>query len=168
MKNSSYEQVCDYLIREQTKFYRLAYSYVQKEQDALDIVQNAICIALEKYPTMRNPAYIRTWFYRILVNESIAYRKKQHREILTKDLPEIIYEEPAYKRNNTFHELVKLLSDQERTILFLHYYEQFTLKEIATITKINLSTVKSKLYATLKKLRVLWKEDAPCNPERKK
>ena len=40
------------------------------------------------------------------------------------------------------------------TIIKLRFYEEMTLKEISQITGQNLNTVKSRLYAGLKKLRI--------------
>ena len=42
-----YDCTVQYIIENQNKFYRLAYSYVKEEQAALDVIQNAICRALE-------------------------------------------------------------------------------------------------------------------------
>ena len=47
--NAFVKELEDYLIAEQAKFYRLAYSYLYNEDEALDAVQNAICQALEKH-----------------------------------------------------------------------------------------------------------------------
>ena len=57
-----------YLIENQTHFYRLAYSTLRSREDALDAVQSAVCAALEKRHTLRDPDALRTWFYRILMN----------------------------------------------------------------------------------------------------
>ena len=43
--NAFVKELEDYLIAEQAKFYRLAYSYLYNEDEALDAVQNAICQA---------------------------------------------------------------------------------------------------------------------------
>ena len=37
-----------YLVVEQTRFYRLAYSYLRSQEDAMDAVQTAVCRALEQ------------------------------------------------------------------------------------------------------------------------
>ena len=42
-----YDCTVQYIIENQNKFYRLAYSYVKEEQAALDVIQNAICRGLE-------------------------------------------------------------------------------------------------------------------------
>ena len=49
MNTDLYEEITAYLIANQNQFYRLAYSYVQNQEDALDVVQNAVCRELEHY-----------------------------------------------------------------------------------------------------------------------
>ena len=46
------------------------------------------------------------------------------------------------------------LTEKESKVILLYYYEEMTLKEISQVTGQNLSTVKSRLYAGLKKLRI--------------
>lgn len=77
MEHDHYDIVVNYIIANQKKFYRLAYTYVRNENDALDIVQNAICSALEHYGSIREISYIKTWFYRVLVHESLNYIRKK-------------------------------------------------------------------------------------------
>ena len=57
-----------FLVEEQARFYRLAYSYLKNRDDALDAVQAAVCRALEKQDSLREAEAVRTWFYHILVN----------------------------------------------------------------------------------------------------
>ena len=63
----------EYILAHQADFYRLAYSYVKDRDAALDVVQESIVKALTKAGSLREPAYVKTWFYRILVNESITW-----------------------------------------------------------------------------------------------
>lgn len=63
----------EYITQNQQAFYRLAYSYTKNSDAALDVVQDAIVKGIEKLHTLRNPAYMKTWFYRILVNEGLNY-----------------------------------------------------------------------------------------------
>ena len=56
------------LLENYETYYRLAYSYVRQEQDALDIVQESAYKAIRDCKTVRNPDYLATWVYRIAVN----------------------------------------------------------------------------------------------------
>ncbi len=49
MTQNLYDRVVRCVIENQNKFYRLAFSYVQNQEDALDAVQSAVCKALEHY-----------------------------------------------------------------------------------------------------------------------
>lgn len=81
MSQNQKEALAAYLIANREKFYRLAFSYVRSQEAALDIVQNAVVKGLEHAESIREMAYIKTWFYRILVNESLSYMKKYGREV---------------------------------------------------------------------------------------
>ena len=47
MRQDLYDRIVDYIVENQDKFYRLAYSYVHNKEDALDIVQSAVLKALD-------------------------------------------------------------------------------------------------------------------------
>ena len=160
MKNDNYEKVVHYILNNQDKFYRLAYSYTKNKDSSLDIVQNAVCIALEKYNTIKNIDYIKTWFYRVLVNECLAYIKKAQKELLyeKENVKKDIYHEEAYDKGIELYNAIDKLSEDIKAVIMLHYYEEMTLKEISEITDTNLNTVKTRLYSGLKKLKLLVKE----------
>lgn len=77
MGQDLFDVLVEYIVENQAKLYRVAYCYVNNQDDALDVVQNAICKALENYCSLRNPDAIKTWLYRILVNESLNFIKKR-------------------------------------------------------------------------------------------
>lgn len=155
-----YDCTVQYIIENQNKFYRLAYSYVQEEQAALDIVQNAILRGLEGCFGLRNPLALKTWFYRIVVNESLQYLRKQKREtpLTDEQTAALTYTEPAFAANQEAYTAVMQLPEAMKTVIILHYYEDLTLKQIAEITETPLSTVKTRLYSGLKKLKLILKE----------
>lgn len=157
-----YDCTVQYIIENQNKFYRLAYSYVQEEQAALDVVQSAICRALEGCFGLKNPLALKTWFYRILVNESLQYLRKRKKETtLTEEHTAVLtYCEPAFEEDKQTYEAVMQLPEAMKNVVLLHYYEDLTLKQIAEITDTPLSTVKTRLYSALKKLKSTLKEEA--------
>lgn len=157
--NSIYKKLSNHLIQNQDKFYRLSYTYLRNKDDALDVVQNAILKALEKYKDIRNVDAINTWFYRILVNENLLYLRKKKKEICTDDNDLDIFYFEKFNENIDIYEKIKFLPTDTQTIIILHYFEDLTLLEISKITNINLNTIKSKLYAGLKKLKIGLKEE---------
>ncbi len=155
------EQLTEFLLENQQKFYRYAFTYVHNRETAMDMVQNSFLKAIEQLPTLRNPDAMKTWFYRILTNECLQTLRKCKREAFMEpsDIREEIYLEKAYEPALELYEAVRKLPPDTQTIIILHYYEERTLKEISQITGSNLNTVKSRLYAGLKKLKELVKED---------
>ena len=155
MKQTLYELLVSYIVENQNKFYRVAYSYARNQEDALDIVQNAVCKALESYKNLRNADAVKTWFYRILINESLAAIKQRKKELLSDDNPqkEEAYYEKGYEQQDDIKEELDRLEEDIQTIIRLRFFEELSLKEISEITGLNLNTVKTKLYQGLKLLR---------------
>ncbi len=160
MNKKIYDCLVAYIIENQNKFYRLAYSYVRNQEDALDAVQNAVCKALEKSCTLRNENAMKTWFYSILVNEclSILNAKKQTMLTNTDTAVEPSYEEKGFELQDEMHEKINQLDEPERSIIRLRFFEELSLSEIAEVLQMNLSTVKSKLYRSLEKMKVVVTE----------
>ena len=155
MENNTYNILVTHILENQQKFYRIAYCYVYQKEAAMDILQNAICKALENYESLRNEKAVKTWFYRILINECFQYLKKGKREILCEPetMKEDIYYEEAYEPKLEVYSKVCNLPEQMKAIVILHYYDQLTLKEISLTLDVNISTVKTRLYAALKRLK---------------
>lgn len=154
-------QIINYIQQNKEKHYRTAYSYVKNKEDALDIVQDSIVKALKYQRTLKDINHLNAWFYKILINTAKTYLKKQNRYIAVEDESLESYEPPTYDTYTNFEleEALDHLSYKEKTIIALRYFNQFELKEIATITDQNLSTVKSTLYRTLKKLKILLEKE---------
>ena len=121
----------------------------------MDIVQSAVCKALDHYGALRNENAIRTWFYRILVNESLLLIRKQKMEIPTEVGigQEVPYYEEGYNGEPDIYGQLNQLDEDVQTIIKLRYFEELTLKEIAYVTSTNLNTVKARLYRGLRLLK---------------
>lgn len=161
MKDKNYQLTVDALLRYQDAMYRIAMSTVRNADDALDIVQASALKALENYHKLKSPDSIRSWLFRIVVNEAIDHIKASGRELLGEEnIPEAPYHEPAYDRSGEdVYEAVMKLPEQLRILVILRYYEELSLKEISEVTGINLSTVKTRLYKAHKLLGADLQED---------
>lgn len=161
LKQTLYDRLVAYIIENQDKFYRLAFSYVRNQEDALDVVQNAVCKALENYESLRDEGAIRTWFYKILVNESFAALNAKKRLVLTDDRScmEVPYEEEGFETYDDLYDRLGRMEKEVQSIIKLRFFEELTLNEIAEILRMNLNTVKAKLYRGLKTLKVDFGEE---------
>lgn len=133
-------------------YYRLAYTYVRNEPDALDIVQESACRAIAECEKVKNPEHLSTWLYRIVINTALDFVRKHKREEASDSLPEPVWED--HYEDMDLMELLMSLDEKSRTILILRYFEDRTLEDIASICGENINTVKARLYRTLKKLRL--------------
>lgn len=161
MTQNLYDRVVRCVIENQNKFYRLAFSYVQNQEDALDAVQNAVCKALEHYGELKNSAAVKTWLYRIVVNESLSILRERGKEILSGDeyQPEESYVETGFEQpGEELYGHINRLEPEVQEIIKLRFYEELSLQEISQIMEMNLNTVKSKLYRGLKALKISIQE----------
>lgn len=71
----------NYTIENKEKLYRIAFSYTKNKEDALDIVQESVLKALKSANTLKNPQYIKTWYYKILTRTAIDYIRKNSKYI---------------------------------------------------------------------------------------
>lgn len=154
-------EIINYILKNKDKHYRMAYSYVKNKEDALDIVQDTIVKALKHQGSLRDKAYLNTWFYKILINTCKTHLQKQNRYIDIEDTYIENYQLPSYDHYKPFDLEAALghLSYNEKTIILLRYFNELELKEISTIMGQNLSTVKSTLYRTLKKLKLILENE---------
>ena len=155
----------EHILNGQTEFYRLAMSYVKNRDAALDVVQEAIVKALSKVDTVREPAYLKTWFYRILINEAMNHFRRNRNLV---SLEEVMADRAAEPRDPgerlDLYDAIDRLSFPEQTVIKLRYFEDMKLEEIAQATGANLNTVKSRLYKAIRKLKDMTGEEIDYAP----
>lgn len=133
--------------------YRLAYAYVRNEADALDIVQESSYKAIKNASGVKREAHIKTWLWRIVMNTALDFIRKNQREIAV----ESFYEngkEDCYPDFDMLQAL-QILTQQEKTVVALRFFEDLKLKEIAAVLGENTNTVKTILYRSLRKLKAV-------------
>jgi len=142
-----------YLIENQERLYRAAYGYLRNRDDALDAVQSTACAALEKRRSLRDPDALAAWVRRILHNACMDLLRRRGREA---PLPEeeAFPAAPPSTPEDSLEEELSRLPPEIQAVLRLRFYEDLPLKDIAAVTGANLSTVKTRLYTGLKKLRI--------------
>lgn len=155
MKRVSQEHLTAFIIENQERAYRLAYSYLKNREEALDAVQAAACKAIEKQGSLKDAGAVRAWFTRILVNVCMDMLRTSKRMVPTppEELDAGSYEDPQ-PEDGSLARRVEALPPEIGSIIKLRFYEEMTLKEISEATSCKLSTVKTRLYKGLEKLRV--------------
>lgn len=128
--------------------YRMAFTYMKNEQDALDVMQELIYKALKKMHTVQQYEFARTWLVRVLINCC--------KDQLRKRKPTIPIEEHHLVERVIYSDMERLLEHltlSEQQLVYMKYFQQLKNKEIAQLNQIPEGTVKSKLHHILKKLR---------------
>ena len=142
------------------KIYRLAFSYSKNQQDAEDIVNESVRRALDGIENLRNEEFLGTWFFRIVVNTANTYLKSRSKLIYLDEIMEDSLTAEDKYENTYLYEAVMKLDSKYRIIIVLKFYEDLTIERISEILDENISTVKTRLYKALKKLRLeISKED---------
>ncbi|WP_130869869.1 RNA polymerase sigma factor [Intestinimonas massiliensis (ex Afouda et al. 2020)] len=161
MDQTTHQRLTEYIVAHQEDFYRLAYSYVKNRDAALDVVQESIVKALSKSDSLRNPEFLKTWFYRILLNESMNYYRHNRRLVSLEDsgLPDTPAPQGDHAARLDLRAAIDRLEPREQAIIRLRFFQDMKLEEIAQVTETNLNTVKSRLYKSLRRLRELTGEE---------
>src|SRR5699024_11053005 len=82
---ASRECLVEFIQVHKENVYRLAFSYVKDQKNALDIVQESIHKSLVSIHTLKSKQAIKSWFYRIVINTSLDYLRKHKRVQLMDD-----------------------------------------------------------------------------------
>lgn len=149
------QQIEEKILASYENMYRIAYSHVRNEDDALDIVQDSAYKAIKYANSVKKEQYIDTWIYRIVINCAIDFIRKNKKEVLT-DIPEELDTNGTTDTYTDFDTLEALdaLTEKERAVIILRFFEDKKLDEIADILSMNANTTKSLLYRSLKKLKI--------------
>ena len=147
---------------------RLAFSYVKDAENAKDLVQNTFIKCYKNLDSFRFDAQIKTWLYRITINECKDYLKSwNHRMVQVKSfihdtaislLPStehaVIDKHHEQYIKNTIYSLPKVY----REVVYLYYYESLKTTEISEVMDIPANTVKTRLRRAKQRLEPMIKE----------
>ena len=148
-----------YIVDNKESLYRFAYSYVKKQDDALDIVHDSICKSLTKIDTLKEIDNIKPWIYKIISNCAIAYIRNNKKYVIHNDLDlenSISYD--TYE-NIDLQKALDELPEKYKTIVILRYFEDMKISEIAQVLDENTNTIKTRLYKALDKLKLNLRDD---------
>ena len=147
----------DLLVGQYEKYYRMAYSYVHSESDAQDIVQEAAYKAIYHAKKLKDPDFADTWICRNVINEAMNYIKKNKKTYV--ELEEVDVGREEVYEDVDLRAAIDRLSPKDKTIIVLRFFEDMSLEQIAEICDENVNTIKSRLYRTLKKLKIDLQEE---------
>ncbi|MFC2075173.1 RNA polymerase sigma factor [Bdellovibrionota bacterium] len=134
-------------------FYHALYM-LRKEEDAIDVSQEALVRAYQEERLFDEDFLIKAWLYRVTTNlchniMRSSRRKKKACDVLARDEePKIEATDERIANEQTKGQLLDALDqlpEKDKSILLLRYYEDLSYKEIAETLKCKLGTVMSRL-----------------------
>ena len=134
---------------------RAALAFLKDEDAAIEALQEVTYRAYKKIHTIKEPAYLKTWLTRIMINYCQDQVKRSNRVISDNQ----VYDISVYQDQSLIELKEALeLSNEDQQLIYLKYFQNTKIKEIAAMEKIPEGTVKSRLHKVLKTLRLYFKE----------
>ncbi|MDI9497653.1 MAG: sigma-70 family RNA polymerase sigma factor [Bacillota bacterium] len=166
--------------------YRLAFSHTGQREDAEDVAQDVFLRYVDNCDRIESPEHCRAWLLRVTVNccHSLHRRADRRRRATMSDELEALLAKPQSgedplratfahdpeaereegeeldaKSREQLRRALLGLSERYRTALYLFYYEELSVAEIAGLMEAAEGTVKSLLSRGRKQLRAVYERE---------
>jgi RNA polymerase sigma-70 factor (ECF subfamily) len=142
--------------------YTYVFELLHDEQASLDVVQESFINAARYVGTLRDDRKFGSWLFGIAHQKCVQrWRKQRENEQFLDEIDEdyrdsSVGPEEILIRKEQEEEFMKILGQlapAHRSVLLLHFIEDFSLEEIAAVTGTQLGTVKSRLHYAKKSLK---------------
>lgn len=148
--NEKYDKYCQIV-------FRTAYQYLFNIDMAEDVTQEAFVKLFTNKKSFNDDEHEKAWLLRVTINlcKNVLKSKTYHNVELNSKSE--IFEDSFEENSNTKIDIMnqlKKLSAEQRTAIYLYYFERFNIKEISKIMKIKENTVKSHLKRAKQNLRI--------------
>lgn len=140
--------------------FKVANAYCKDRENRKDLLQEIIIQLWQAYPRYNDQFKITTWIYRIALNVSISFYRKQssrdkRNQALTEDIISLIATDEQVDPDSEFsmlHRFIRQLNDFDRALILL-YLEDRSQQEIADILGISVSNVSTKVFRIKEQLK---------------
>lgn len=145
--------------------YKYILSLVKHKELAEDIYQEVLLSAYLAYPSIKEQSKYKGWFFTIAINKCRDYWRKENKSkqfwkegvysYSASFEPSVIPEEEVLHKFSAeqMAEKVNLLPEIYRYPIYLYYYQNFSLIEIAKKSNLPMSTVKTRMKRAKERLR---------------
>lgn len=154
-KNGDKEALIQLIMGQKEDYYRLAYVYMKNQEDALDAMEDMILKVFENIKTLKKLESFYSWSKTILVNCCKQNLRNKNKVVLLQELPEEAYEEQLseHEERIVFEDHLAKLNPKYQEVLRLRFLLDMDYQNIASLLKIPLGTVKSRIHTGLKMLK---------------
>jgi RNA polymerase sigma-70 factor (ECF subfamily) len=155
--------------RHRDKIYARAFSMMRNEDEAIDLSQEAWVKGWQRLKQFQGESSFVTWMTRIVINLCLDQLRKQKRhraesiELMEEESGGVERQMPVVTVNPTaglerkelrqrIDKALGQLSNEHRTVLILHEFEELEYKEIAKKMGCSIGTVMSRLFYARRKM----------------
>jgi len=132
--------------------YRVGFSYLKNAEDTKDIISDIILKLLQKKINFESAEHEKAWILRAVINQCKNYLKHWRRK--NESIDDYIHLESENSvEENEMVKIIMELPERYRAVIYLHYYEGYTSKEISDILKKPQSTILSQMREARKLLK---------------
>lgn len=166
------ERAASSFVRKYRSFvYSTALRYLQNHDDADDCAQEVFLKALSNLKKFRKDSNLKTWLYRITVNQAMNHlRKKKITAFFS--FGDSDYEISANSLNpeesmmneeflSKFNSALAKLPEKQRETFALKYFDELKYEEISELLGTSIGGLKANYYQAVKKLSSILKQEVP-------
>lgn len=143
--------------RYEGKVYNQAMRMTRSQADAMDLMQETFLAVYRNLPNYRADGSFPAWLSRIAINRAIDYQRHRARipDQSSVDIDELLgmggpqSELGVSQRNRDILRMLDRLTAEQRAVVELKFFQQYTFEDIARQLGISSNTAKSRLYAAI-------------------
>ena len=140
--------------------FRIALNYLRNKFDAEDTVQEVMLKLFINSKPFDSDDHLKNWLIRVTINACknnlrMPWRKKNV------TLDELSGAVVFTEEDSGLFQTVMSMPEKYRTVLYLFYYEELSVKEISTVLKVRVTTVTTRLARARNQLKCLLTEVYP-------
>jgi RNA polymerase sigma-70 factor, ECF subfamily len=135
--------------------YRLAVSMLENREEAEDAVQEATIKAWRNLHQLKDAELARSWFFTIVANQCRSVRRSRWWSVVKLAAPEQPKsgpEDEAVQRTD-LERALRSLGPDDRLALYLRYYMDLPLNEVAAVLGISETAAKSRIHRAAQGLK---------------
>ena len=155
------------LVRSYTvQLYGTIRNIVLTHEDTNDVLQNVFLKAWQSIGDFRGESKLSSWLYRIAVNESLSFLKRQKQTLSIDDdeasLVHTLTSSDDFDGDEAEARLIAAISslpDKQRIVFNLRYYDELSYEEMSTLLDTSSSALRASYHFAAEKVREILKQN---------
>lgn len=124
--------------------YRIAYLHTGSLQESEDILQDVFIKLIYKSPHFKNEEHKKAWLIRVTTNKCKDYIKSSRANNLPLNENILSNKSESDKAIDIQSKIISM-DEKYKTVIYLFYYEDYTVKQISSVLRLSESAVKMRL-----------------------